>query len=262
MSPHSCSRQWTASISRSTSQRWRARSASRISRSARSGNDSLARAASGTAIYLGNGGTDLIEGGTGQDVYIFGETIGQVTIDDEEGSPAGDRIRFAFLTPDDVSLERDGNDLLITVIATGETVRVLGQFAPVVALGSDVLISSNKGVEEIQFADGTVFEIPEIMTAVGTGSDGDDHMVGTMHSDVLIGGLGDDLLEGGDDADLYVINAGEGHDVIREDQTTVLLRAADMLIFGDGMRRPISPSRAPASGDDLLITIGAPASRS
>jgi Ca2+-binding RTX toxin-like protein len=222
------------------------------------GNDSLARgAAEGTAVYLGYGGTDTIEGGAGQDVYIFGDTIGHVTIDDEEGKPAGDRIRFAFLTAEDVTLVRDGDDLLITVTATGETVRVLGQFADVVALAADVLLSSNKGVEDIQFADGTVFEIPEIMSAVGTGTSGNDHMTGTMHSDVFLGGLGDDLLEGGDDADLYVVKAGEGDDVIRDVQTTPLLRAADLLIFGDDIApADLAFSRTGDLGDDLLITIG------
>jgi len=221
--------------------------------------ETLARgAADGTAIYLSGGGTDIVNGGSGQDVYIFGHAIGHVTINDEEARPAGDRIRFAFLAPGDVSLVRDGNDLLITVTATGESVRVTGQFAPVVALSSDVLLSSDKGVEEIQFADGTVYEIPQIMTAVGTGTDGNDHMVGTMHSDVFLGGLGDDLLEGGDDADLYVVNAGEGHDVISDVQSTVLLRAADMVIFGDGIApTDLVFARAGDGGDDLLITIGA-----
>lgn len=221
-------------------------------------NDTLSRSgASDTAIYVGGGGTDTLNGGGGQDVYVFGQEIGNATINDIEASPSGDRIRFTSLNPDDVKLTRQGNDLLVTVTATGETVRVTGQFAPVVPLSSDVLLSTNKGIEEIQFADGTVFEMPEIMSAVGTGTDGSDHMVGTMHSDVLLGGLGDDRLEGGDDADLYVVNGGEGHDVIHDAQSTVLLRAADVLVFGDD----IAPddlifSRAGSGGDDLLITIG------
>jgi Ca2+-binding RTX toxin-like protein len=220
--------------------------------------ETLARGgASGTVVYAGQGGNDLFDGGGGQDVYVFGRTIGQSVIDDEEANASGDRIRFAFLAPSDVRLERSGNDLLITVTATGETVRVIGQFAPVVPLAADVLLSSNKGVEDIQFADGTIYEIPEIMTAVGTGTDGNDHIVGTMHSDVLIGGLGNDRLEGGDDADLYVVRGGDGEDVIRDVQSNPLLRAADLVIFGDG----IAPSdlvfvRAGSGGDDLLVEIG------
>jgi Ca2+-binding RTX toxin-like protein len=222
--------------------------------------DALARAgASGMAVFVAEGGgTDVLTGGSGQDVYIFGRTVGHASITDNEAKPAGDRIRFAFLTPDDVAMSRDGDDLLITVKATGETVRVTGQFADVVPMGSDVLLSSNKGVEDIQFADGSIYEIPEIMTAVGTGTDGDDHIVGTMHSDVLIGLKGDDRLEGGDDADLYVIHAGDGHDVIAEHQSTVLLRAADLLIFGDDIApEDLVFSRTGDKGDNLLVTIGA-----
>jgi Ca2+-binding RTX toxin-like protein len=222
------------------------------------GNDTLARGEAGiTATYYGGGGDDVFNGGTGQDVYVFGHTVGHAIINDVEANPAGDRIRFAFLTPDDVSLERDGNDLLITVTATGETVRVIGQFAPVVPMGGDLLLSTNKGIEDIQFADGSIMETPEIMAAVGKGSDGDDHLVGTMHADALIAGKGNDLVEGGDDGDLYVFNRGDGDDIYSDQQTTPLLRAADMLIFGDDIApQDLTYSRTGATGDDLLISVG------
>lgn len=207
-----------------------------------------------TTTFYGQAGTDVFVGGGGQDVYVFGRNVGHATITDIENNAMGDRIRFAFLNQSDVRLVRDGDDLLVTVLATSETVRIVGQFAHVVPLGADLLLSTNKGVEEIQFADGSIMEIPEIMIAVGTGTSGDDHMIGTTHSDVLIGGLGDDLMEGGDDADLYLVRAGEGHDTIHEVQTTTLLRAADMVIFGDGLRpESLSMSR---SGYDLLIATG------
>ncbi|MDT8760529.1 hypothetical protein MZO42_17650 [Sphingomonas psychrotolerans] len=222
-----------------------------------SGNDTLARGTAGdTAIYFGDGGNDTFNGGGGQDVYVFGHEIGHATINDSEARPAGDRIRFAFLNQGDVTLARDGNDLLITINQSGETVRVSGQFAPVVPVGSDVLLSTDKGVEDIQFADGTIMEIPQIMAAVGKGSAGDDHLVGTMHSDVLTGGLGNDLLEGGDDADLYVFNGGDGDDVIIDQQTTPLLRGADLLVFGDDIApEDLVWSRSGTNGDDLQISV-------
>jgi len=219
--------------------------------------DNLTRSsAADTVVYYGAGGDDTLDGGTGQDVYVFGHEIGHTVINDNEPNPSGDRIRFAFLNPNDVTVTRDGNDLLITVDATQETIRITGQFAPVVPLGSDVLLSSNKGVEDIQFADGTIWEEPEIATAVGMGSDGNDHLVGTMHSDVLTGGKGDDLLEGGDDADLYVINAGDGHDTIHDVQTSPLLRSADMVVFGAGLApSDLVMARQGQTGDDLLFTV-------
>jgi Ca2+-binding RTX toxin-like protein len=213
--------------------------------------------AEGAAIYFGGGGADALTGGSGQDVYVFGHAIGDVTINDIEARPAGDRIRFAFLNQGDVVLVRDGVDLLITVTATGETVRVTGQFANVVPLGSDLLLSSDKGVEDIQFADGSIMEIPEIMAAVGTGTDGDDHLIGTMHSDVFTAGKGNDLVEGGDDADLYVFNRGDGNDIYSDRQTTVLLRAADLLVFGDDIApEDLVYARSGGAGQDLLITVG------
>ncbi|MEP7007768.1 MAG: calcium-binding protein [Sphingomonas bacterium] len=220
--------------------------------------ETLVRGTAGeTAIYFGGGGNDVLTGGTGQDVYVFGRTVGHATIHDIEANPAGDRIRFAFLSQNDVNLERSGDDLLITVKATGETVRVTGQFAAVVAIGSDLLLSSDKGIEDIQFADGSIMELPEIMAAVGKGTDGNDHLVGTMHSDVLTGGKGDDQIEGGDDADLYVFNRGDGNDVIHDQQTTPLLRAADLLVFGDNIApEDLTYNRSGENGDDLLITVG------
>jgi Ca2+-binding RTX toxin-like protein len=222
------------------------------------GADALTRSSTErTVVYYGDGDDDTLTGGTGQDVYVFGREIGDTVIADQENYAGGDRIVFAFLNKDDVTLERDGNDLLITVTATDETIRVTGQFAPVVPFSSDILLSTNKGVEEIVFADGEVMSIPDIMIAVGQGTAGNDLLVGTMHSDALQGGLGNDTLQGGDDADIYVVNASEGDDVIQEIQSTPLLRAMDMLVFGDD----IAPSdlvfaRAGSDNGDLLITIG------
>ncbi len=211
----------------------------------------------GTLVYYSETGSQQFVGGTGQDAYVFGHTIGNAVINDNEARESGDRIRFAFLTPDDVMMARDGNDLLITITATGETVRVLGQFAPVTILGADYLLSSNKGVEDIQFSNGTIYEASDIAIAVGKGTAGNDQLTGTMHSDVLQGLAGNDLLMGGDDADIYVINGGEGQDIIREVQTTPMLRAADLLIFGEN----VSPDdiefvREGEGYDDLRIKIG------
>lgn len=219
--------------------------------------ETLSRGAAGeTAIYYSGGGDDALNGGAGQDVYVFGRTVGHSVITDIENNETGDRIRFALHNRSEVKLERSGNDLLITVTTTGETVRVVGQFAPVTPLGGGALLSSNKGVEDVQFADGTIMELPEIMTAVGTGTDGADHLVGTMHADILTGGKGNDILEGGDDGDLYIFSRGDGADTIRDVTTTPIMRAADMLILGDDVAPDeLTISRLGSGGDDLLLTL-------
>ena len=212
---------------------------------------------SGTLTYYSETGSQHFVGGSGQDAYVFGHAIGNAVITDSEGGQSGDRIRFAFLTPDDVTMARDGNDLLITVIATGETVRVVGQYAPVVPHGVDLFVSSNKGVEDIQFSDGTIYENSDMAVAVGKGTSGNDQLTGTMHSDVLQGLAGDDILMGGDDADIYVVNGGEGHDIIRESQSTVLLRSADVLILGENVAPDeVEFVREGPGLDDLRINLG------
>jgi Ca2+-binding RTX toxin-like protein len=48
------------------------------------------------------------------------------------------------------------------------------------------------------------------------GGAGDDQLVGGAGRDKLTGGSGNDILEGGGDRDVFVISAGNGHDVISD----------------------------------------------
>ncbi|MEL6708798.1 MAG: calcium-binding protein, partial [Pseudomonadota bacterium] len=210
----------------------------------------------GGTIFSGLGDGDTARGRTGQDVYLIESGFGTIAIDDVEAGQSGDRIRFIDLNKADVAAARVGADLVLTVTATGETVTVLGQFADVVPLSSDVIISNNRGIEEIQFADGVVMELPDIAIAVGEGTSGDDVMHGTMHTDVFQGREGNDLLMGGDDADLYVFDSGDGADLIRDVQTTTLLKAADMIILGDDIAPEDIVFSRGSDANDLVITIG------
>ncbi len=219
------------------------------------GSETLTNVSGGT-IFSGLGDGDIARGRTGQDVYLLESGFGDVVIDDEEGAQTGDRIRFVDLNRADVSAARVGDDLILTVTANGNTVTVLGQFADVVPLSSDVFASNNRGIEEIQFADGTVMELPDIAIAVGEGTAGDDVLEGTMHTDVFQGRAGNDTLMGGDDADLYVFDAGDGADIIRDQQSNPLLKAADMLIFGDDIAPEDLIWSRGSDPDDLVITIG------
>jgi Ca2+-binding RTX toxin-like protein len=48
------------------------------------------------------------------------------------------------------------------------------------------------------------------------GGAGDDQLIGGDGRDRLIGGSGNDILEGGGDRDVFVIGAGNGHDIISD----------------------------------------------
>jgi len=219
------------------------------------GATTLSRAgASGSIVYVADGSDQVFNGGTGQDVYVFGADFGQNVINDAEGRQSGDRIRLAMQNPDDVEITRDGIDLVISVIGTNDRITVTGHFeTPLVSL-SGMPISPDRAIEEIQFADGTVFESGDIAAAVGLGTDGDDVIMGTGKADEIEGLLGDDLLMGGDNGDIYFYARGDGNDTIHDIMTNPLLNAPDSMIFLDGIRAGDVTFSRDGDSDDLVIS--------
>ena len=218
------------------------------------GNDNLIGTASNDDIYALQG-DDIIEGGLGDDnlygaqgsdTYYYSSGDGNDYIDDEDGSTTSiDRLVFRDINPNDVRLSIiGGNDLLITIIATGETVRLDEQFySP----------ATGYGFEEIVFADGTIWDrsIIRVKVIEHAQTDGDDTINGTKSDDVFEGGLGDDSLYGSHGSDTYYYSSGDGNDYIDdEDGSTTSI---DRLVFRD-----INPNDVRLSiigGNDLLITI-------
>jgi Ca2+-binding RTX toxin-like protein len=190
-------------------------------------------------ILIGGNGTNLMQGGAGPDTYLFGRDIGHVVINDVEVALQDvhlpDTIRFAHLTPEDITASRVGLDLILTVTATGETITVLRQFEGILPslFGGD--ISDDTGVAEIIFADGTVWDLADIAEAVRDPRPTSDIVDGTPSVDFLDGGAGDDTLSGGDAGDIYFFGLGYDHDTIQEHQTNVLITEPDILLFGEGL---------------------------
>ncbi len=81
------------------------------------------------------------------------------------------------------------------------------------------------------------------------GQSGNDTLVGGIDDDTLTGGTGNDTLDGGDGGDRYVVNAGEGIDIISDSGT----EGTDTLVFGPGITKD---SLSLGTGS-LLIRIGA-----
>jgi Ca2+-binding RTX toxin-like protein len=120
-----------------------------------------------------------------------------------------DILKLTNLNSSDVTFARpiaDPNDLLINVTATGEVITVKDHF-----------LGTATGIEQIQFADGTIWNRSQIQAAAWlqgtsaaetiTGTDGDDTIVGKGGADTLLGGYGNDT---------YVYASGDGNDVIRD----------------------------------------------
>jgi Ca2+-binding RTX toxin-like protein len=188
------------------------------------GNDTLYGYA-GDDTLDGGTGNDQLYGGAGNDTYLFGRGSGQDTIIDEDFTEGNlDAIVLASdITPDDVSLRHNGNDLVLSIKDTPDVLTVKDWFYK---------YSDKYQVERIQFADGTVWDVPAIKQQVlqGTsgndvllgydtadtfnGKEGNDTLYGYAGDDTLDGGAGNDQLYGGAGNDTYLFGRGSGRDEI------------------------------------------------
>lgn len=217
-------------------------------------------------------GSDVLSGEGGNDTYVVNLGDGIVTIDDVAGEEAGNVLRFGpGIDPvelrNNLRFEADGNGghvLLIPYGEAGDVVRLTG-FDPQDVLG-------NHAIERFEFADGTAVDYATLVswtfvvegdsggnTLAGTnvgdrlyGYDGDDVLEAGNGEDVLTGGLGNDVLRGGAQRDAYVVNLGDGEDVIEDDLDAGI---GNVLTFGAGIAR--EDVQLEVKGDDLLIHYGA-----
>ncbi|WP_338473496.1 calcium-binding protein [Pseudomonas sp. MS646] len=187
------------------------------------GDDSL-YGSTGNDVLIGGFGNDFLEGGEGSDTYQFGKGWGQDTINNPQlGVAEFDAITFADgITSEDVILSQSGTDLVISLRGTTDRLTIKYYFEPSGGL--------SYRVQQVNFADGTVWTSDFISTMAQNGFEGDDLLPGTDAADSLVGGLGNDTLHGqgsndslrGDDGSdtLYggggddIIHGGSGNDIL------------------------------------------------
>ncbi len=248
----------------------------------------------------GAAGDDTLQGREGSDVYVFGHGSGHdvITRSYTSGTNSiltkGDIIEFAAdVTPEQVKVERVSSvgsegiyyygtiiddvfrdDLLLTLTATGETIRVEDQF---------ISSSENAAVSLIKFADGTVWTPSDLIARLTAPTDGNDLLLGNGSAnvinggnghdslfgfsgdDVLNGGLGNDDLYGGTGDDIYTFELGGGQDRIIDLTSSGYDATFDTLRFGAGISlgdltfvrdyRDPTPLSAPVDAGSLLIQV-------
>jgi len=208
-------------------------------------------------IFYMSSGNDVVDGGKGADVYVFGRDFGMDTIADfEQYNSHFDTIRFAHLNPADITVERNGRDLIITETGTSNVITVVEQFhdmAPSLFGGLNLL--PDHGIEEIVFADGTVWTGIDIAEAASNPLATDDVLVGTDHVDFLDGGAGTDILRGGDNADVYFFGLGYGQDTIEEQTDNILINQHDFVQFGAGITKDDLTFSRGTGKNDLVVGI-------
>lgn len=222
----------------------------------------------GNDLLVGLGGDDRLHGGIGNDTLVGGpgnDTFvvqlggGSDMIDAYDTGPGKlDRIEFGVgIAPADVSLRRESSgDLLLSLPGNGNTLRVRN-FA---AGGGD----GPTGVQQVRFADGTVWTTAQVRALSLLGGTGADVLTGYDGEDLLDGGAGDDTLAGGAGSDTYVYERGDGDDTIDNadgspGRVDVLRLAGGITPADIALRR--TPSNQtdtygrPTLPDDLMVDI-------
>ncbi len=157
----------------------------------------------GDDVLDGGAGNDSLTGGQGADIYKFGKGYGQDTINNYDSDNSIDTIQLgAGITPAGVTLTRSGDDLLIQLNNSSDQVRVSYYFSQDAA--------SAYALNNIQFADGTVWNVATVKSKVSAATVNDDNIIGYATNEIFLGGDGNDALSGNDGND--TLTGGTGND--------------------------------------------------
>ncbi|MGM5058406.1 calcium-binding protein [Rhizobium sp. 862_C5_N1_2] len=212
----------------------------------------------GDDVIRGFTGDDLLLGSAGSDVYVYASGDGNDLIDDEAGfTDNTDVLALKDLNAADLAFIRYGNDLAISVTATGQTITVDDQFYSA---------TEYWGLERIDFANGSSWDRSQILAAAQpdylvtvAGTAVAETLEGTWGDDVIRGFAGDDELRGSAGSDIYVFASGDGNDLIDDeagftDNTDVLalkdLNAADLAFIRYGNDLAINVA---ATGETITV---------
>ncbi|MGB3165783.1 MAG: calcium-binding protein, partial [Alteraurantiacibacter sp.] len=189
----------------------------------------------GDDILHGGTGADRLEGGLGANTYIFQAGDGQDEIYDTTRQGT---LRLVGITTGELSVVRDGYDLIVTTSTDGDRVTLVD------AVYDATYYSARYPVAAIEFDDGTVWSTQQLFALIDqTPTSGDDHILGTAGADVIDGLDGDDEINGFGGAD--IIDGGAGDDRIHSSSW----HSDPMIIRGGAGDDSLSGS----AGDDTLI---------
>lgn len=205
---------------------------------------------------VGSKGDDLLQGGFGNDTYIFNRGDGEDTIYDgfytkgsqyeernyseygENYSGGTDTLVFGSdIKPEDIEIIRDGENLIIGIKEEGIAFEDLAD--KIIIEG---WFDKKLRVESVKFADGSQMGVGQLLgLSLGdeletfTGSGNSITLKGTDKHNIIETLEGDDTLDGGKGKDL--LSAGDGDDIIIGGEGNDILiggRGADELFGGKG----------------------------
>ncbi|EJN08763.1 Ca2+-binding protein, RTX toxin [Bradyrhizobium sp. YR681] len=214
-------------------------------------------AGAGTSTVVGSGSDDVFVAGAasrtltgfgGSDTYKVGASADQLVIS-EDAEAGTDRLELVGLNAADVTFIQRGVDLVVKNKANGHITTITNQFG-----------FAPTGVEQVAFADGTVWDKTQIAShVVLPNAAGSYTVVGTSGDDTFQPGAGNDLIEGGAGSDTIVYAFGDGSDTIADgynsaSQVDVLkfadLRSGDLVFSRQGADLTIA---IPGAGDTITV---------
>ncbi|MBW8893896.1 MAG: hypothetical protein JF617_17980, partial [Burkholderiales bacterium] len=224
--------------------------------SGRGGNDTLI-GGTGDDLLYGEDGNDTLDGGAGNDYFNVGNGSNTITLGLGDGQDVLVNTSYdtnktntllfkAGITPADVRLSRvfdqsaHSNIALEVAYGNGGDKLTVNYF-----FESDDPNRGYNPLQKIQFNDGTVWTVADILARLNAPTDGNDTLVGTPGNDTLdggagndtisgrggndtlIGGTGDDLLYGEDGNDTLDGGAGNDYFNVGNGSNTILLGLGD-----------------------------------
>ena len=116
------------------------------------GNDQII-AGNGNDFLIGGAGNDQLFGGFGSDIYSFGRGDGADVIVDNDVEPGQfNRLNFGDdVAPSDVVASQEGDDLVLSILQSSDSVRVVDFYR------SASPLNPCNSIQEIGFADGSVW---------------------------------------------------------------------------------------------------------
>jgi Ca2+-binding RTX toxin-like protein len=161
-----------------------------------SGDDTLL-GTSAHDVFKGGLGNDYLLGGYGSDTYLYAAGDGTDYIDDEANAANQvDVLKFTDLNQSDITAARDGVNLKLTVVSTGDTITLDEQY---------YADTDYWGFEKIEFADGSSWNRDTIMD-IGSSS--------SRAAPITIAVANDDVFDGTTSDDTFVFSGNFGHDTI------------------------------------------------
>jgi len=191
------------------------------------GNDTLRGGADNDNLYGdagnntldGGAGYDTLTGGLGTNTYLFGKGDGQdmvSSIYDPSNNKQG-AVQFkAGVAASEVLVTRSGANLVLSIAGTTDILTVQSFFY------ADDPVNVNNPVQQVKFADGTIWDIAALKGKAWTGNDtaqtltgyvGDDVINALGGADSVYGQAGNDTLDGGAGNDF--VYGGTGNDTLR-----------------------------------------------